>query len=41
LTTFWGLIRRAIKGTYVSIEFFDLLRYLDEHVVPLQRTRNE
>lgn len=27
---FWSLLKRAIKGTYVSIEPFHLFRYLDE-----------
>jgi transposase-like protein len=27
---FWSLLKRAIRGTYVSIEPFDLFRYLDE-----------
>lgn len=29
---FWSLLKRAIKGTYVSIEPFHLFRYLDEQV---------
>src|SRR5205823_9717827 len=27
---FWALLKRAIKGTYVSVEPFHLFRYLDE-----------
>ena len=27
---FWSLVRRALKGTYVSVEPFHLFRYLDE-----------
>ena len=27
---FWSLLKRGIKGTYVSVEPFDLFRYLDE-----------
>ena len=27
---FWSLLKRAIKGTYVSVEPFHLFRYLDE-----------
>ncbi len=30
LANFWSLIERGIHGTYVSIEPFHLLRYLDE-----------
>ncbi len=29
---FWSLLKRAIKGTYVSVEPFHLFRYLDEEV---------
>jgi transposase-like protein len=31
MENFWSLLKRAIKGTYVSIEPFQLFRYLDEH----------
>ena len=27
---FWSLLKRSIKGTYVSVEPFHLFRYLDE-----------
>jgi ISXO2 transposase-like protein len=27
---FWSLLNRSIKGTFVSIEPFHLLRYLDD-----------
>jgi transposase-like protein len=30
LENFWCLLKRCIKGTYVSIEPFHLFRYLDE-----------
>ena len=30
LGNFWRLLKRAIRGTYVSVEPFDLFRYLDE-----------
>jgi transposase-like protein len=30
MENFWSLLKRAIKGTYISIEPFHLLRYLDE-----------
>ena len=30
LENFWSLLKRALKGTYVSIEPFHLFRYLDE-----------
>ena len=30
IDNFWALLKRAIKGTYVSVEPFHLFRYLDE-----------
>jgi hypothetical protein len=30
LENVWSLLKRAIKGTYVSVEPFPLFRYLDE-----------
>jgi transposase-like protein len=30
LENFWSLLKRAIKGTYVSVEPFHLFRYVDE-----------
>jgi len=30
LENFWALLKRGIKGTYVSVEPFHLFRYLDE-----------
>jgi len=30
MENFWSLLKRAIKGTYVSIQPFHLFRYLDE-----------
>jgi len=32
LANFWSLLKRGIKGTYVSVEPFHLFRYLDEQV---------
>ncbi len=32
LDNFWSLLKRAIKGTYISVEPFHLFRYLDEQV---------
>lgn len=32
LENFWSLLKRAIKGTYISVEPFHLFRYLDEQV---------
>jgi transposase-like protein len=33
---FWSLLKRAIKGTYVSVEPFHLFRYLDEQAFHFQ-----
>ena len=32
LENFWSLLKRGISGTYVSVEPFHLIRYLDEQV---------
>lgn len=32
MENFWSVLKRAIKGTYVSVEPFHLFRYLDEQV---------
>lgn len=32
LENFWSLLKRCLKGTYVSVEPFHLFRYLDEEV---------
>lgn len=32
MENFWSLLKRSIKGTYVSVEAFHLFRYLDEQV---------
>lgn len=30
IDNYWALLKRSIKGTYVSVEAFHLFRYLDE-----------
>jgi hypothetical protein len=30
IENFWSLLKRSIKGTYISVEPFHLFRYLDE-----------
>jgi len=30
IENFWALLKRALKGTYVSVEPFHMFRYLDE-----------
>jgi transposase-like protein len=32
LENFWSLLKRAIRGTYVNVEPFHLIRYVDEQV---------
>ena len=42
LENFWSLLKRAIKGTYVSVEPFHLFRYLDEQALRFNsRTMND
>lgn len=42
LENYWSLLKRAIKGTYVSIEPFHLFRYLDEQAFRFnERTQND
>src|SRR6266487_6855602 len=42
LENFWSLLKRAIKGTYVSVEPFHLFRYVDEQVRRFnERTSND
>jgi hypothetical protein len=30
MENYWSLLKRGVKGTYVSVEPFHLFRYLDE-----------
>jgi len=41
LENFWSLLKRGIKGTYVSVEPFHLERYLDEEVFRFNNRDNE
>jgi hypothetical protein len=34
----WSVLKRAIAGTYVSVEPFDLFRYVDERGFPIQQS---
>ena len=36
---FWSLLKRGIKGTYVSAEPFHLFRYLDEQAFRFNRRK--
>ena len=37
---YWSLLKRAIKGTYVSVEPFHLFRYLDEQAFRFNHRRD-
>ena len=39
LENFWSLLKRSIKGTYVSVEPFHLFRYLDEQAFRFNKRR--
>src|SRR5688572_10720855 len=39
LENFWSLLKRALKGTYVSVEPFHLFRYLDEQAFRFNRRK--
>jgi transposase-like protein len=40
LENFWSLLKRSIKGTYVSVEPFHLFRYLDEQAFRFNERKN-
>ena len=40
MENFWRLLKRAIKGTYVSVEPFHLFRYLDEEAFRFNRRKD-
>ena len=40
LENFWSLLKRGIKGTYVSVEPFHLFRYLDEQAFRFNQRRD-
>lgn len=39
MENFWSLLKRALKGTYVSVEPFHLFRYLDEQAYRFNNRR--
>jgi transposase-like protein len=41
LENFWSLLKRGIKGTYVSVEPFHLFRYLDEQAFRYNNRGND
>jgi hypothetical protein len=40
LENFWSLLKRSLKGTYVSVEPVQLFRYLDEQVFRFNARKN-
>jgi hypothetical protein len=41
LDNFWSLLKRTLKGTYVSVEPFHLFRYLDEQSFRYNERKDE
>jgi transposase-like protein len=41
IENFWSLLKRAIRGTYVSVEPFHLFRYLDEQAFRFNERKDE
>jgi len=41
MENFWSLLKRGIKGTYVSVEPFHLFRYLSEQVFRFNERKDE
>ncbi|HLY38567.1 MAG TPA: IS1595 family transposase [Candidatus Binatia bacterium] len=41
IENFWGLLKRAIRGTYVSVEPFHLFRYLDEQAFRFNERKSD
>jgi transposase-like protein len=41
IENFWSLLKRGLKGTYVSVEPFHLHRYLDEQAFRFNERKNE
>jgi len=41
LENFWSLLKRTIKGTYVSVEPFHLFRYLDEQTFRFNERKDD
>jgi len=41
LENFWSLVKRGLKGTYISVEPFHLFRYLDEQVYRYNHRKGE
>jgi len=40
MENFWSLLKRDLKGTYISVEPFHLFRYLDEQAFRYNNRRH-
>lgn len=40
LENFWSLLKRTVRGTYVSVDPFHLFRYLDEQAFRFNERKN-
>lgn len=40
MKNYWSLVKRALTGTYISVELFDLFRYLDEQAFRYNNRKN-
>ena len=41
IENFWSLLKRGLKGTYISVEPFHLFRYLDEQAFRFNERKND
>jgi hypothetical protein len=41
MENYWSLLKRGVKGTYVSVEPFHLFRYLDEQAFRFNNRGNK
>jgi hypothetical protein len=41
MENFWSLLKRGLKGTYVSVEPFHLFRYVDEQAFRYNNRQDE
>jgi transposase-like protein len=41
MENFWSLLKRGLKGTYISVEPFHLFRYIDEQVFRYNSRKND
>ena len=40
IENYWGLLKRGIKGIYVSVDPFHLFRYLDEQFFRINKRKD-